>query len=520
MKYLMAIDAGTGSVRAVIFDENAKQISVVAQEWTHKEDVGVKNSMSFDYLKNWDIICDCIKGAITKAKIDSKNILAISASSMREGIVAYDKNNKEVFAVANVDSRASKEVKYINKKFPKLQEKFYKKSGQTFALGALPRLMWLKNNRFKIYEKVTNMSMISDWVLYKLSGIIASDPSNGGTSGVFSLKSRKYVSKMAKKIGIKDDIFPKVLEAGEVMGFVQLSVTKQTGLSSKTKIVMGGGDVQLGSVGLGVVKENEVAILGGSFWQQIVNIKKDMKPPKDMSLRVNPHIISNLSQAEGISFFSGLIIRWFRDVFANEEIKQAKKENKDVYQILEEKASKVPVGSYGIIPIFSDTMKYKKWYHASPSLLNLSIDKDKCNKASIFRALQENACIVSTINLQKIQKWTNNKINTIVFAGGASKGDLFCQILADVSGCKVKVPKVIEATSLGCAIVAGVGAGIYTDISKDAKRLVKWDKEYIPIKENTNKYKKIQKKWKKAYKVQLKLVNDNITKAMWKAPGL
>lgn len=520
MKYLMAIDAGTGSVRAVIFDKNAKQISVQAQEWTHKQEKNVENSMSFDCENNWDIICSCIKKSIFKAGINAKDILAISASSMREGIVAYDKNKKEIFAVANVDSRASKEVKYINKKFPKLEKKFYKKSGQTFALGALPRLMWLKNNRFKIYKKVAHISMISDWVLYKLSGVISSDPSNGGTSGVFSLKSRKYVAKMAKKIGIKDDIFPNVLEAGEIMGFVQLNTSKKIGLSTKTKIVMGGGDVQLGSVGLGVVRKKEVAILGGSFWQQIVNIPKDVKPPKNMSLRVNPHIISSLSQAEGISFFSGLVMRWFRDVFADEEMTQAKKENKDVYQILEEKASKIPVGSYGIMPIFSDTMKYKKWYHASPSLLNLSIDKDKCNKASIFRALQENACIVSTINLKKIQKWTNTKIDTIVFAGGASKGELFCQILADVSGCKIKVPKVIEATSLGCAIVAGVGAGIYKSISKDAKRLVQWDKEYIPIKENTKKYKKIQKKWKKAYKAQLKLVDDNITDSMWKAPGL
>ncbi len=520
MKYLMAIDAGTGSVRAVIFDENAKQISVFAKEWTHYKDGDVENSMSFDCEGNWEIICSCIQNAISIAGVDSEDILAISASSMREGIVAYDGDGKEVFAVANVDSRASEEVGYINEKFPKLEKEFYDISGQTFALGALPRLMWLKNNRLDVYNKVKKVSMISDWVLYKLSGVIASDPSNGGTSGVFSLEKRKYVSKMAKELDIKDDIFPDVLEAGEVMGVVSPSVINKTTLSSKTKIVMGGGDVQLGAVGLGVVNENEVAILGGSFWQQIVNIPKNIKPPKDMSLRVNPHIISSLSQAEGISFFSGLILRWFRDVFAYEESEQAKKENTDVYHILEQKASKVPVGSYGIMPIFSDTMKYKKWYHASPSFLNLSIDKDICNKASMFRALQENACIVSAINLQKIQKWTNTTIESIVFAGGASKGELFCQILADVSGCKVKVPKVIEATSLGCAIVAGVGAGIYEDVAKDSKRLVEWDREYIPIMENTKKYKDIQKKWEKAYEAQLKLVDDGITISMWKAPGL
>ncbi len=66
---------------------------------------------------------------------------------------------------------------------------------------------------------------------------------------------------------------------------------------------MGGGDVQLGSAGLGVVELGDVAILGGSFWQQVVNISSEIEPPKDMGIRVNPHVIPKQSQAEGINFF-------------------------------------------------------------------------------------------------------------------------------------------------------------------------------------------------------------------------
>jgi autoinducer 2 (AI-2) kinase len=520
MKYLMAIDAGTGSVRAIIFNTNGEQISMHSKEWIHKSEKNVPNSMSFDYEKNWNLTVICIKKAIIKAKIHSKDILAVSASSMREGIVLYDKNHKELFAVANVDARASDEVKIINQDYANLENEFYKISGQTFALGAIPRLMWLKNNKPKTYQKVKYISMISDWILFKLSGILAVDPSNAGTSGIFNLKKRTWQKSMLKTLNLKTNILPKVLETTSVLGNINEDSALQTTLHIDTKVIMGGGDVQLGSAGLGVVKKNQVAILGGSFWQQIVNIDYKTKVPKNMNIRINPHVINKLNQAEGISFFSGLVMRWFRDSFCQLEQRQAKKKNIDVYTLLEQKASKVPVGSYGIIPIFSDTMKYKKWYHASPSFLNLGLDSSKYNTASLFRSLQENACIVSNINLLNIQKFSKIQIDEIIFASGASKGELWCQILADVTNKTVKVPQVNEATALGTAMAAGVGIGLYKDLESAADQLVTFTRTYTPNKQNVKKYAKIQKNWIKAYNEQLKLVDKGITDSMWKAPGL
>ncbi|MDF1882515.1 autoinducer-2 kinase [Sulfurimonas sp. SAG-AH-194-C21] len=516
----MAIDAGTGSVRAVIFDTKGNQISVSQAEWTHLEEEGVTNSMSFDFESNWELVCACIKESILNAGINAEDILGLSATSMREGIVLYDENGKELWAVANVDARASDEVRYLKDNFEGIEEEFYASSGQTFALGALPRIMWLKNNRPNLYERVANISMIGDWILAKLSGVIATDPSNGGTTGVFSLSKRSWDKEMATKVGLKDDIFPSVLEVGEVMGTVSEKAASETSLSTLTKVVMGGGDVQLGSAGLGVVEAGDVAVLGGSFWQQVVNIPKNTKPPKDMGIRVNPHVIDSLSQAEGITFFSGLVMRWFRDAFCDMEKIEADKRGMDVYTLLEEKARKVPIGSYDIMPIFSDTMKYGKWYHAAPSFLNLNIDANICNRASMFRSLEENAAIVSSINLEKIKEFSGIEIEEIVFAGGASRGALWSQILADVTGYRVKIPKVTEATALGAAMAAGVGCGIYKDLVSAAKELVVWDKTYEPNMKNKKIYDAIKVKWQKAYETQLKLVDEKITTSMWKAPGL
>ncbi|RLA70843.1 MAG: autoinducer-2 kinase [Epsilonproteobacteria bacterium] len=518
-RYFMTIDAGTGSGRAVIFDTLGNQISIAQEEWIHLSEANVPNSMGFDFRANWKLLSRCISKAISKAKIKASEISAVSATSMREGIVLYDAQGEELFAVANVDARADQEVAQFNAEYPDAERRFYELSGQTFALGTLPRLMWVKKNRPKLYEETTSLNMISDWVLTKLSGVIASEPSNAGTSGVFSLKTRQWIPQMAKELGLKDDIFPPVYESGTIIGELSRKAANETGLAIGTPVVLGGGDVQLGSAGLGVVKAGEVAVLGGTFWQQLVNMPTPETDP-NMDIRINPHVIAGISQAEGITFFSGLVMRWFRDTFCAEEKAMALKRGIDPYTLLEQMAKKVPAGSHGILPIFSDAMHYGRWYHAAPSFLNLSLDPQKSSKAALFRSLEENAAIVSHLNLEAIFAFTGVETDRITFAGGASKGTLWSQILADVTGKQIQIPVVNEATALGGAFAAGVAVGEYGSMEEAAKSLVKWNKIYEPNMTNSALYADVASKWREAYAAQLSLVDKGITTSMWKAPGL
>ncbi len=318
-KYLLALDAGTGSGRAVLFDLHGNQVSVGQEEWQHLEEEGVANSMSFDYDNNWQLLCRCIKKAIVDARIQAEQIVSISATSMREGIVLYDKEGKELWAVANVDARASEEVKTLKNALEGIEEKYYQQSGQTFALGALPRILWLKSHHPEIYQQVASVAMLSDWILTRLSSVIATEPSNAGTTGIFDLATRQWLPEMVDEVGFKADIFPPALEPGTKIGQVTEGAAKESGLAIGTSVVMGGGDVQLGAAGLGVVNVGDMAVLGGSFWQQVVNIEAHTQPPQNMSIRVNPHVVTGLSQAEGITFFSGLVMRWFRDAFCQLE---------------------------------------------------------------------------------------------------------------------------------------------------------------------------------------------------------
>jgi autoinducer 2 (AI-2) kinase len=516
---ILAIDAGTGSGRAVLFDSEGNQISVGQEEWTHKSDPRYPNSMEFDVANNWKLLCRCIRRACQEGGVSPSSIVAVSATSMREGIVLYSADGTELWGCANVDARAANEVRMLKQQFPGLEEKFYRKSGQTFALGALPRLLWVKNFMPDVYKQTATISMISDWVLFRLSGEIATDPSNGGTTGIYSLAERDWDPSMGNKVGLRDDIYPPSVESGTLIGKVTAGAASETGLPQGLPVVMGGGDVQLGCVGLGLVRPSQTAVLGGTFWQQLVNIADPVTDPQ-MNIRVNPHAVPGLIQAEAISFFVGLTMRWFRDAFCQPEAALASERNIDTYAVLEEMARDVPPGSRGIIPIFSDIMRYGNWYHAAPSLLNLNLDPSICGKSEIFRALEENAAMVSANNLEQIFSFTGLETDSIIFAGGASKGSLWCQILADVTGKKVRVPVVKEATALGGAIAAGVGVGLYDSMENAGDALVRWESDYEPDAQNHLIYQDHRNRWAQAYAAQRALVDDAVTQSMWKAPGL
>ncbi|AFI85896.1 autoinducer-2 kinase [Aggregatibacter actinomycetemcomitans] len=518
--YLMALDAGTGSVRAVIFDLDGNQIAAAQREWTHLSDPDIPGSMEFDLTNNWQLTCDCIRQVLNKSQIQPQQIAAISTCSMREGIVLYDEYKTPIWACGNVDARAVEEVKELktlhNYTF---EQQLYSVSGQTLALSTVPRLLWLAHHRPDIYRHTKAISMISDWLAFMLSGELAVEPSNAGTTGMLSLTTRQWSPELLDMAGLNSNILTPIKETGTRLGEVTSEVAQQTGLIQGTPVVVGGGDVQLGCIGLGVTEPAQAAVIGGTFWQQVVNLPQAVTDP-EMNVRINPHVIPPLVQAESISFFTGLTMRWFRDAFCEEEKRLAEKLGTDAYALLEQMAERVPVGANDVIPIFSDAMHFKAWYHAAPSFINLSIDPDKCNKAVLFRALEENAAIVSSCNLDQVQKFSGVKLTSIVFAGGGSKGKLWSQILADVTGLTVNIPIVKEATALGCAIAAGVGVGIYPTLAEAGKKLVKFERQHQPNPDNYALYQAHKAQWADIYKKQLQLVDNGLTTSLWKAPGL
>ncbi len=273
-----------------------------------------------------------------------QDIAAISTTAMREGIVLYDKDGKEIWACANVDARADKEVYELKEIADGIEYDIYEESGQTFALGALPRILWVKNNMPKVYEAATCVTMLNDWITYRLTGVLSVEPSNGCTTGMFDLESRKWDSSIAKKCGLKEDIYPAVYECGKSIANVLPELAEELGLSKDCLVVAGGGDAGLGTIGVGAVKPGQATLFGGSFWQLEYNVDKPVID-KDCRIRVNCNVLDNMWHHEMIAFYPGLIMRWFRDAFCQYEKMVAEKTGTSVYTELEKLAADVPIGS-------------------------------------------------------------------------------------------------------------------------------------------------------------------------------
>ncbi len=517
--YLLAIDAGTGSIRAVLFDRKGSQISCIQEEWEHREDPRYPGSMDFDWIHNWELASSCIRRALKESAVDPHEIAAVSTTCMREGIVLYDKEGKEIWACANVDARSNDEVEQLIRKDPELERILYQKSGQSYALDALPRLLWVKNKRPDIYEHMATIGMFNDWLCYKLTGLLAVEPSNGSTTGLFDLQTRSWEPDIARQCGLRTDIFPLVKECGTVMGKTSADCKEATGLPNGIPVVTGGGDAQLGCIGVGVVDAGEAAVFGGSFWQYEFNTDKPDTDP-GCRIRVNCHAIPGIWQYEALAFQPGLVMRWYRDSFCLAEKRLASETGRSTYDLMNEEAEKIPAGCYGMMCSFSDIMNFMNWKHAAPTFSNFGLDPQKYNHYTFYRAILENTALITRGHLELVKEATGNLPKELIFAGGAANSPLWAQILSDVTGLPVKVPKVKEATALGAAILAGYGIGMYQDISETAKELVSIERLFMPDMGNHRIYNEIFQEWREFYHAQLELCDRKITRNMWIAPGL
>ena len=518
-QYLMAVDAGTGSVRAVVFDADGTQVGCVQREWTHKEDPRWPGSMDFDWATNWELAGTCIRGVLEETGIAPGDIAGVSTTCMREGILLYDKEGREIWACANVDARSDAEVGQLIALDPALEKEVYLKSGQTYALGALPRLLWVKNNLPEVYEKTASIGMFNDWLIYKLTGKLAVEPSNGSTTGIMDLQSRDSNPEIAAKCGLRTDIFPPLVECGTKFAEVSAQGAAETGLKEGTPVVVGGGDCQLGTIGVGACAEGQAAVFGGSFWQYEFNTANGRTDP-DCRVRVNCHAVPALWQYEALAFKPGLVMRWFRDGFCQQEVEEAARTGQDPYDLMNEKAQQIPAGSYGMVCCFSDLMNFISWKHASPTFTNFQLEPGKFNKYTFYRSILENTALLVRGHIQLVKEATGHEPEELIFAGGAAKSALWCQILADVTGKPVRVPVVKEATALGAAILAGCGVGIYSSVEEGARRTVKWDCRYEPQTRHAPVYEALYQTWRRVYPVQLDLCNQKLTQNMWIAPGL
>jgi autoinducer 2 (AI-2) kinase len=514
---LLAIDAGTGSCRAILFDSDGRQHGVGQREYSHAEAPGVPGSQVFDTTENWKLICACIREALQAAEAAPDSVAAVSATSMREGMVLYDARGHEIWACPNVDSRATAEAAELVRSGA--AREIYEQAGDWVSITAPARFRWIARHEPEIFASIAHVGMLGDWILTRLSGSFVTDPSLGSSSGMFDLEARAWSERILDLCGLEQELFPPVVESGTIVGEVTAGAARETGLNERTPVVVGGADTQLGLVGIGVVDPGRFTVVGGSFWQHTL-VLDEPRIDSEARLRTLCHAVPGEWMMEGIGFYCGLTMRWFRDAFCESEKEQAAAEGRDVFALLEERAAEVPPGASGVLGIFSNLMEAKHWVHASPAFIGFDIvAPERSGKKECFRAIEEAAAYVSLGHLRIAGEVAGLDVDEVVFTGGASKGPLWTQILADVLGLPVRLPVVRESTALGAAIYAGLGAGLYNDVREVAARIVRFERTVEPNEVAHRAYGELYKQWLEVYAHSLALSETGAVRPLWRAAG-
>lgn len=512
---LLAIDAGTGSCRAVLFDTAARQVAIGQREYSHPEAAGVVGSQVFETTRNWTLICECVREALATTDRAAERVVAISTTSMREGMVLYDARGQEIWACPNVDSRASEEAAELVR--TGAAQEIYEEAGDWVAITAPARFLWIARQEPDVFASIAHVGMLGDWILTRLCGEFTTDPSLGSSSGMFELARRTWSMRVMELVGLDRDVFPPVHESGTVIGAVTREAAAATGLREGTLCVVGGADTQLGLLGIGVAETGRFTVVGGSFWQHTVVLDEPAIDPR-ARLRTLCHSVPGQWMMEGIGFYSGLAMRWFRDAFCQAESALAGRHGVDVYDVLAAEADTVPPGSNGVVGIFSNLMEAKQWVHASPAFLGFDIaNPERSGKKECVRAIQEAAAYVTRGHLEIAEEVSSHRLDEIVFTGGAAKGRLWAQILADVLGVAVRVPVVKESTALGAAVCAGVGAGLYSSAS-DLAPLVRFEATFEPG-PGAAAYPDLYEQWREVYSRMLEMSEAGLVRPLWRAAG-
>jgi autoinducer-2 kinase len=514
--YLLAIDAGTGSCRALLFSEKGDQVAASLREWVHREPLDTPGGQDFDVSANWLLIAACVRDALRDADVAGDDVAAVAATSMREGVVLYDQTGQEIWACPNVDSRATAEAAELIAEGA--ADRIYAIAGDWVSITTPARLRWLAARRPEILAAARGMGMLSDWIATRLSGVLATEPSCGSSSGMFSLADRAWSADIARMCGIDPSMLPPVADPGTVIGTVTRSAAKATGLREGTPVVAGGADTQLGLLGAGA-RLGEYTVVGGTFWQNTVLLERPLIDPQ-ARLRTLCHVHPNQWMLEGIGFYCGMSMRWFRDAFCDAEAAAARERAVDPYAVMEQSAAAVPPGSGGVLAIMSNLMNARRWTHAAPSFLGFDLaDPAGSGRGACVRAIEEAAAYVARGHRDTISELTGIAFPELVFTGGAAKGTLWPQIIADVTGVPVHVPVVKESSALGAAICAGVGAGIYgslTDLGPDLRtRSGTFEPDAAAVAVYDERY----AAWREVYQRMLGMCDDGLLSPLWRAAG-
>jgi len=492
-KFLLGIDAGTSVVKTVIFNLQGKEIALSRKEVTIR--TPKPGWAEQDMEEVWKMVRETIVEAIAKAKIHPSSIAAIGVTGQGDGCRLLDRNKKPVRpSILWIDGRAGDIVTEWERKG--LDGKSFEISGHTIFSGSPAAILrWLMLNEPVSLKKAEYFLFAKDWIKFKLTGKICTDPSDASEAPI-SLKNISYSEELFELFDISSTLyfFPEITHSSEVIGEVTHQAAEECNLRKGIPVISGMIDVVAASIGLGVFKEKEAyTIIGTTSFNGVLSCEPIFSPTKagmNFVYAFPGKFIRAMAAMAGT-----LNLDWFIRNFLKNE-KERMKEN-EFYTFLEEKLTSIPPGSEGLIyhPYISPGGERAPFVKPSAKAQFFGIGlRHTC--WHLLRAVYEGVALSILDCFSHIPV----EISEVRLSGGGAQSLVWSQILCDTLGVPLKISSAVELGALGAAITAGIGVRIYPGIQQAAEETVRFSRIYYPQEKIHYVYKELYKLYKSIYR--------------------
>jgi autoinducer 2 (AI-2) kinase len=489
--YLMAIDVGGGSGRCLLLDPETGATRSAKRNWTHPAAPGTSGlGYSIDTNDVLKKLAEASREVLAKAGAAPDQIAGIATSGMRNTIVVLDARNNILLATPNRDARALGEGMMLG--LERGQE-FYTVTGHwptPLFLGT--RLIWMKNNTPDLFKRAATALSLTDWMAFILSGQKVSEHSQAGESLLFDLKQRRWAFDLIDSLGFPRSLFPEPVDSGAPIGTLTKQAADLLGLVPGIPVAAGGADTQCGLLGAGAIKDGDLAVIAGTT-MPLQLVTDDLILDKEGKLWSGQHVVAGKFILESNGLVTGDIIDWFARLLYPDSPDAT-------LSLFAEAAGSLP-GAANIYSTFGSAIFDGRSVGFPIGNLTFShmITGDASrSRRHIVRALVEGIAYSVRANLEQLIAVSGKKIPAVRVAGGMSKSSLFNQIVSDVTGCAVLVPPTAEVTSVGAALLAGVGSGIFADPASGVRKVSAAMKEHRPG-DAAAKYQTLYTGWRQAF---------------------
>lgn len=476
--YIIAIDSGTQSIRAVLFDRHGTQIALEQADYEPYFSLspGWAEQRTEDY---WTKLCLVCKGLIAKIDIDLRQICGIGLTSQRNTVIPMDKDGNALRpGIIWLDQRTVANVPPLGK----LSKIAIKLAGQTDALRYAQKnskFLWIKQNEPEIYRKTHKFVQASGFFARKLTGEFRD--SYGMVSGIYPFDYRalrlygRVMSFIYDALGIERKQCVDLYPPDKVLGYVTAQAAQETGLPEGMPVVVAAGDKQCELLGAGAIDPSIAEISFGTGTAMEVITRKYIS---DGQLRFFtwPAAVPKAWNIEMFITRGFWMVTWFKQEFGQREAIEAQKRGVAPEVVLDEVIRNIPPGSMGLMlqPYWSPTVSNK---YIKGSILGFG---DIHTRAHIYRAIFEGICFELRRMQEIVQSKTGIAIKEIRVGGGGSRSDVAVQIAADMFNLPASRMATSEIAALGAAMDAAVGTGLYATFDEAVAAMVHKGKTFMP----------------------------------------